>query len=100
MSMISEHFEDEIDRLNSLLTDSYATTSALFQLLRDHNIPVGSPELIKAREKVEVEMQTLRTANAGLVEKVKRLVNAGNAMAAYDPETVFADDWIRAKGQP
>lgn len=68
-----DSLRDEVAHLNNLLTDSYATTSALFQLLRDHNIPVGSPELIKAREKVEVEMQTLRTANAGLVEKVAEL---------------------------
>jgi len=75
-----DSLRDEVAHLNSLLTDSYATTSALFQLLRDHNIPVGSPELIKAREKVEVEMQTLRTANAGLVEKVKRLEEAGKEL--------------------
>lgn len=47
-----------------------------------------------------MELEALRTANAGLVERVKRLEAAGNAMAAYDPETVFADDWNRAKGQP
>jgi len=75
-----DSLRDEVAHLNSLLTDSYAATSALFQLLRDHNIPIGSTELIKAREKVEAEMQTLRTANAGLVEKVKRLEEAGKEL--------------------
>ncbi len=77
-----DSLRDEVAHLNSLLTDSYAATSALFQLLRDHNIPVGSPELIKAREKVEVEMQTLRTANAGLVEKIRELEAARTQSAA------------------
>lgn len=49
---------------------------------------------------LHMEINALRTANAGLVEKVKRLEAAGNAMAAYDPDTVFADDWNRVKGQP
>lgn len=85
-----DSLHDEIAHLNSLLTDSYATTSALFQLLRDHDIPVGSPELIKAREKVEVEveMQTLRTANAGLVEKVSETQAALDLSARQLLETV------------
>lgn len=63
----------EVEELNILLNDSNTIIRSLFQLLRDHNIPVGSTELIKAREKVEAEIQTLRTANVGLVEKVKEL---------------------------
>ena len=63
----------EVEELNILLEDSDTIIRSLFQLLRDHNVPVGSTELIKAREKVEAEIQTLRTANAGLVERVKRL---------------------------
>lgn len=105
MSIFSEHFEEEITHLNRLLDDSNLTISCLFQLLRDHNVPVGSTELIKAREKVEAErealklkvlelsadaarvrcshknkeklypdeIETLRTTNAGLVEKVASL---------------------------
>lgn len=102
-----DSLRDEVAHLNSLLTDSYATTSALFQLLRDHNIPVGSPELIKAREKVEAEMQTLRTANAGLVERVKRLEEVGDGLAEIAGKFghgLFVherrDAWKEAKGQP
>ena len=71
-----DSIREEVAHLNRLLDDSNLTISSLFQLLRDHNVPVGSTELIKAREKGEAEMQTLRAANAGLVEKVKRLEEA------------------------
>lgn len=66
-----DSIRDEVAHLNGLLTDSHITTCALFQLLDSNGIHVGSTELIKAREKVEAEMRALRTANAGLVEKVR-----------------------------
>ena len=56
-----------------------------------------------------MELDTLRTANAALVEKVKRLEQAGNRMASWldgDARTwgvessPLADDWRIAKGQP
>jgi len=70
MSFFSEHFEEEIEHLNRLLDDSDTIIRSLFQLLRENNVHVGSTELIKAREKVEAEIQALRTANAGLLEKL------------------------------
>jgi hypothetical protein len=97
MSMISEHFEEEIDRLNSLLTDSHLTTCALFQLLDSNGIHVGSPELIKAREKVEAEMQTLRTANAGLVEKIRGLEAARTQAAANSLANMLSYEELEAK---
>lgn len=107
MSIFSEHFEEEIAHLNRLLDDSNLTISCLFQLLRDHNVHVGSTELIKAREKVEAEIQTIRTANAGLVDRVKRLEKAGDRLADWlrcdtNPSAVkwSIDQWEQAKGQP
>lgn len=88
MSIFSEQFEEEIANLNRLLDDSNLTISCLFQLLRDHNVPVGSTELIKAREKVEAEMRALRTANAGLVEKVAETQAALDLSARQLLETV------------
>lgn len=109
MSICLELFEGEFSRLNRLLDDSNATISALLKLLRDHNVPVGSPELIKAREKVEAEIQTLRTANAGLVDRVKRLEAAGDKLidAVYSVQCWSgthvgdcADEFESVKGQP
>lgn len=94
-----DSLRDEVAHLNNLLTDSYATTSALFQLLRDHNIPVGSPELIKAREKVEAEMQTLRTANVGLVEKIKELEAARTQAAANSLANMLSYEEVEAKAE-
>ena len=97
----------EVDELNILLDDSNTIIRSLFQLLRDHNVQVGSTELIKAREKVEAEIQTLRTANAGLVEKVKRLEEVGDGLAEIAGKFghgLFVherkDAWNQAKGQP
>lgn len=57
---------------------------------------------IRAREeaeKMEAEIQTLRTANAALVERVKRLEEAGDVMATRAPlDRVMT--WANAKGQP
>lgn len=78
----------EVDELNILLDDSNLTISCLFQLLRDHNVQVGSTELINAREKVEAEMQALRTANAALVEKVAETQAALDLSARQLLETV------------
>jgi len=136
MSIFSKQFEEEIARLNGLLTDSHVTTCALFQLLDSNGIHVGSTELIKAREKVEAErealklkvlelsadaarvrcshknkeklypdeIETLRTANAGLVERVKRLEEAGPIAiqhAFYGRSLSAEQTWKQAtKGQP
>lgn len=97
MSIFSEQFEEEIANLNRLLDDSHLTTSALLQLLRDHNVPVGSPELIKAREKVEAEIQTLRTANAGLVERIKELEVARTRAAANSLANMLSYEELEAK---
>lgn len=54
-----------------------------------------------------MELDALRTANAGLVEKVKRLEAAGDEMAAWlrNPRNLgddpfMADQWEATKGQP
>lgn len=62
----------------------------------------GLKYAIRAREearKLEMEVETLRTANAALVERVKRLEEAGDIMAAWAPlDRVIT--WTNAKGQP
>lgn len=75
-------------------------SNALFRLLAEHNVPIGSPELIAAKECGEAEMQALRTANAGLVEKVKRLEDAGDMVASHCDNQLALHEWITAKGQP
>ena len=54
-----------------------------------------------------MELKALRTANAGLVERVKRLEAAGDEMAAWlrNPRNLgddpfMADQWEATKGQP
>lgn len=54
-----------------------------------------------------MELDALRTANAGLVERVKRLEGAGDEMAAWlrNPRNLgddpfMADQWEATKGQP
>lgn len=58
-------------------------------------------------ERAAIELHALRTANAGLVEKVKRLEAAGDEMAAWlrNPRNLgddpfMADQWEATKGQP
>jgi hypothetical protein len=70
----------------------------------------GLKYAIRAREeaeKLEMEVQAMRTANAALVERVKRLEEAGDVLARY-AEFPFitagcikaCKDWNNAKGQP
>lgn len=69
----------------------------------------GLKYAIRAREeaeKLEMEVTALRTANAALVERVKRLEEAGDAMAnAADRYGIpyhshLPEIWRAAKGQP
>lgn len=71
----------------------------------------GLKYAIRAREearKLEVEVQALRTANAALVERLKRLEVLGDKLsAAFEKEWLgsadiecIQDDWYEAKGQP
>lgn len=41
----------------------------------------GMPCVMRQRDQLATEIQTLRTANAALVERVKRLEEAGRALA-------------------
>lgn len=102
-----EHLEGEVLRLNRVIDSDSWIPSACFGLLAEHGVPIGSPELLAAKDRVEAEMQTLRTANAGLVEQVKRLEAAGDEMAAWlrNPRNLgddpfMADQWEATKGQP
>lgn len=102
-----EHLEGEVMRLNRVIESDSCIPSACFRLLAEHGIQIGSQELLAARDRVEAEMQTLRTANAGLVEQVKRLEAAGDEMAAWlrNPRNLgddpfMADQWEATKGQP
>jgi hypothetical protein len=61
--------------------------------------PLGRPVATNSIQ-VAINGFNRSTDNYEVVERMKRLEAAGNAMAAYDPETVFADDWNKAKGQP
>lgn len=45
------------------------------------------------------ELQTLRTANAGLIEKVQRLQEAGDGLIC-NPQEEDIERWNQAKGQP
>jgi len=47
-----------------------------------------------------MELEALRTANAGLVEKVGRLVNSGDMLASHCDNQLALHEWITAKGQP
>lgn len=52
-----------------------------------------------------MELEALRTANAGLVEKVKRLEEAGDELASclafdYSENIQPVKDWKKAKGRP
>lgn len=94
------------DEVATLRKDQWVP-AALLQILELHRIPVGSPELLEAKLAVEAEIDTLRTANAGLVERVKRLEAAGDEMAAWlrNPRNLgddpfMADQWEATKGQP
>ena len=49
--------------------------------------------------KMEMELEALRTANAALVEKVKRLEREGDALTPWVPLQMVAA-WTQAKGQP
>ena len=66
----------------------------------------GMPCVMRQRDQLATEIQTLRTANAALVERVKRLEKAGDQMAAWlcQPRNLgavpfMADEWEEAKGQ-
>ena len=64
----------------------------------------GLKYAIRAREeaeKLELEIEALRTANAALVERVKRLQIAGNTLATATLRNGRShDQWHEAKGQP
>ena len=58
-------------------------------------------------EKLEMEVQALRTANAALVERVKKLEEAGDVLAKHAGFPYLmagcleaCDEWNEAKGQP
>ena len=102
-----ENLECEVLRLNRVIESDSWISSACFGLLAEHGIQIGSTELLAAKDRVEAEMQTLRTANAGLGEQVKRLEAAGDEMAAWlrNPRNLgddpfMADQWEATKGQP
>jgi len=60
------------------------------------------------RQRLTTEVDMLRTANAGLLEKVKRLEEAGDKLAGqhllvvvtFDQATKHVAEWHAAKGQP
>lgn len=59
------------------------------------------------RQRLTIEADALRTSNAGLVDRVKRLEAAGDEMAAWlrNPRNLgddpfMADQWEATKGQP
>lgn len=68
-----DHLEGEVLRLTRVIDSDSWIPAACFGLLAEHGVPIGSPELLAAKDQVEAEMQTLRTANAGLMEKLREL---------------------------
>ncbi len=60
---------DEVARLRK---DDWVGGACL-HLMAQHGVPIGSPELLEAKARVEAEIETLRTANAALVDQVKAL---------------------------
>lgn len=57
------------------------------------------PCVMRQRDQLTAEVDALRTANAGLVEKVKRLEDAGDTHTEWVPVS-FQKEWNQAKGQP
>ena len=96
-----EHLEGEVLRLNRVIDSDSWIPSACFGLLAEHDVPIGSHDLLAAKDRVEAEMQTLRTANAGLIDRVKQLVEAGDRLASKSiPNGRSHVEWRHAKGQP
>lgn len=63
----------------------------------------GLKYAIRAREeaeKLEMEVQALRTANAALVERVKRLKRLGDDMAAWCEHGEYLEAWRNLEVQP
>ena len=54
---------------------------------------------LEEAEKLEMELEALRTANVVLVEKVKRLEREGDALTPWVPLQMVAA-WTQAKSQP
>lgn len=75
----------EVEELNILLEDSDTIIRSLFQLLRDHNVHVGSTELIKAREKVEANVKRLE----------RELTEAKRGAARYEVVRKMSSDDFR-----
>jgi hypothetical protein len=92
-----EHLEGEVLRLNRVIDSDSWIPSACFGLLAAHDVPIGSPELLAAKDRVEAEMQTLRTANAGLVERVRTLEDARTKSAANSLANMLTYEEAMAK---
>lgn len=63
----------------------------------------GLKYAIRAREeaeKLEMEVQALRTANAALVERVSRMKRLGDNMASWCEHGEYVDAWRKLEGQP
>lgn len=63
----------------------------------------GLKYAIRAREeaeKLEMEVQSMRTANAALVEKVSCMRRLGDNMASWCEHGEYVDAWRRLEGQP
>jgi hypothetical protein len=58
-------------------------------LMTQHGVPIGSPELLEAKARVEAEIETLRTANAALADQVKAL-----KAVTEDPQALWTN-WLR-----
>lgn len=84
-----EHLEEEVIRMNRVIDSDTWITSACFRLLKEHGVPIGSTELLAAKDRVEAEMADLRTANAALENQVKAL-----KAVTEDPHALWAN-WQR-----
>ena len=55
--------QDWRQQLDVLRRDAWVGAACL-HLLAEHGVPIGSPELLAAKDRIEAEIDTLRTANA------------------------------------
>jgi hypothetical protein len=100
---LCEQLSEEVARLRK---DDWVGGACL-HLMAQHGVPIGSPELLEAKARVEAEISALRTAKAALEAQVKRMVAAGDEMASWlrNPRNLgddpfMADQWEATKGQP
>lgn len=98
-----EHLEGEVLRLNRVIESDSWIPAACFGLMAEHGVPIGSPELLAAKDRVEAEMQSMRRLVLGRVGMNLELIAALESALEHIPMTLQGEAravLARAKGQP